>query len=717
MKSFLLPVLSLLRKIFKKEEGSTFSRFDDGSDPSFQRDSLEQCNECTQKGLPRFHSLSCEQNHPLFLEANAGSSLYPVSTHMPLQPIQKKRRRWIFGAIQDPRCKVIQRLNQSFLLARSVSLAIDPLFFYVLAVREEHACVYMDGTLAAVVTFLRTVFDVVHLFQIWLQLKLAYVSKESLILGRGSLVWDAREVALHYLRPGGGFWFDLFVILPIPQVILWIVVPPMIRRGKVRSVMTVFLTTFLFQYIPKVVHLVFLASRMRHVTGFVFGTVWWGFALNLTAYFIAAHVAGACWYLLASQRVVTCLIDQCKEESSCIVKFLGCPQPITYQGLGFLDKEASLWYNQTNLSFCFSSQNNQGYNYGIFQWAVPLVTGHTWSTKLLYPIFWGLMTLSSFGNALQPSNQTLEVSFSIIVITCGLILFTLLIGNIQVFLHSITAKKEAMKLRLRDLEFWMHRRQLPSRLRRRVRRYERHHWAATRGVDEVDMVRSLPEGLRRDIKRHLSLDLVRQVPLFEHMDNLVLENICERLKPHLYIKDEVVIREGDPVQRMLFIVRGHLLSSHDLSNGNSSICCLGPGNFCGDELLTWCLKKPFVERLPPSFGTFKSVDSTEAFGLEAQDLKFVTEHFRYRFVNESLKRTLRYYSSGWRTWAVVTIQLAWRRYQARKAKLCADEGMELSSIDRTTSRILTLARSVSECDRLRFYAAMFNSHKPQDHLE
>lgn len=704
---------SLFGKAFKKAKGSTLCN-DDGSEPSLKRYSTDICYACTQKELPRYHSVCCEQNHPLFLEANAGSSVYPVNSQISLKPIQKKNRRWVFGDVQDPRRKVIQKLNRSFLLARTISLAIDPLFFYVLGVTLDNACVYMDATFAILVTLLRTASDAPHLFHIWLQLKLAYVSKKSLIIGRGSLVWDAHEIALHYLRPGGGFWFDLFVILPIPQVMLWIVVPQMISTGDVASVMTVFLTTFLFQNVPKVVHLVFLARRIRHVTGFVFGTVWWGFALNLTAYFIAAHVAGACWYLLAIQRVSTCLIEQCESESGCDLKLLGCYQPTLFRGLGLVDQSGfALNNNQTLLSICFNSQNN---NYGIFSWAIPLVTGGSLSPRFFYPIFWGVMTLSSFGNALTPSTNTLEVVFSIIVITCGLLLFALLIGNIQVFLHSITAKKEAMKQRLKDLEYWMRRRQLPSRLRHRVRRYERHHWAATRGVDEADMVCGLPEGLRRDIKQHLSLDLVRQVPLFEHMDNLVLENICERLKPHLFTKDEVVIREGDPVQRMLFIARGHLHSSHDLSNGHTSICYLGPGNFCGDELLTWCLKKPLVERLPPSCATLTSLDSTEAFGLDAQDLKFVTEHFRYKFVNEKMKRTARYYSSGWRTWAVVTIQLAWRRYKASKARK-AKFPAELPSMGNITSIISPLARSESECDRLRFYAAMFTSHKPQDHLE
>ena len=213
---------SLLGKAFKFK-GSTLSS-DDGSELSFSKgENSDPCYACTQKGIPRFHSVSCEQNHPLFLEAEAGSSLYPLPRDVPLKTnVQKTCRRWVFGIVQDPRRRRIQRLNQLFLLARAFSLALDPLFFYTLSIRKGEACVYVDGTLAILVTFLRTGFDGFHLLHMWLQLKLAYISKESLILGCGSLVWDAREIAMHYLRPGGGFLLDLFVILPIPQVMILI---------------------------------------------------------------------------------------------------------------------------------------------------------------------------------------------------------------------------------------------------------------------------------------------------------------------------------------------------------------------------------------------------------------------------------------------------------------------------------------------------------------
>lgn len=81
----------------------------------------------------------------------------------------------------------------------------------------------------------------------------------------------------------------------------------------------------------------------------------------------------------------------------------------------------------------------------------------------------------------------------------------------QVFLNSTTSKKQALHLKMRSMEWWMKRRKLPKETKQRVRLYERQRWAATRGVDECEMIRHMPEGLRRDIKYHLCLDLVRQV--------------------------------------------------------------------------------------------------------------------------------------------------------------------------------------------------------------
>ncbi|KAH6767966.1 cyclic nucleotide-gated cation channel 4 [Perilla frutescens var. frutescens] len=599
---------------------------------------------------------------------------------------RRREGRWVL----DPRATWVQEWNRLFLLVCAVGLFVDPLFFYTLSISESCMCLFVDGWFAVTVTVLRCMIDALHLWNVWLQFKIMNRRPDPRMHDAAAAAAAPRDVAFKYFKSKKGFFFDLFVILPLPQIVIWVVIPKLLERGWTTVVMTVLLIMFVFQYLPKIYHSVCLLRRMQNLSGYIFGTVWWGIALNMIAYFVASHAVGACWYLLGIQRGARCLKDQCMVTKGCDLRMMACQDSIYYGTKDLIsDRTRFIWgENHHARSSCL--QNYDNFDYGAYKWTVQLVTNNNRLEKVLFPIFWGLMTLSTFGN-LESTTDWLEVVFIIIVLTTGLLLVTMLIGNIKVFLHATTSKKQAMQLKMRNIEWWMRKRRLPLAFRQRVRNYERQRWAAMRGVDECEMTRNLPEGLRRDIKYHLCLDLVRQVPLFQHMDNLVLENICDRVK------------EGDPVQRMLFIVRGHLQSSQVLRDGVKSCCMLGPGNFSGDELLSWCLRRPFVERLPPSSSSLVTLETTEAFGLEADDVKYVTQHFRYTFVNEKVKRSARYYSPGWRTWAAVAIQLAWRRYRHR---------LTLTSLSFIRPR-----RPLSRCsslgeDRLRLYTALLTSPKP-----
>ncbi|WJX93881.1 Cyclic nucleotide-gated ion channel 4 [Trifolium repens] len=604
--------------------------------------------------------------------------------------------------IIDPRAKWVQEWNRVFLLVCAAGLFVDPLFFYALNISDSFMCLFIDGWFAVTVTVLRCMTDALHLWNMFLRFKT--VKRSSLTFATSSSTADAGcSVALSYLKSRRGFFFDLFVILPIPQIVLWVGIPSLLEQGSITLVMTVLLIVFLFQYLPKIYHSVCHLRRTQNLSGYIFGTVWWGIALNMIAYFVASHAAGACWYLLGIQRAAKCLKEQCLKTNGCGNQILSCHKPIYYGSTSLLNKDIArlAWAkNREARSTCLNGPDK--FNYGAYRWTVQLVTNDNRLEKVLFPIFWGLMTLSTFGN-LESTTDWLEVVFNIIVLTSGLLLVTMLIGNIKVFLHATTSKKQVMQLKMRNVEWWMRKKHLPQGFRQRVRNYERQRWAAMRGVDECEMTKNLPEGLRRDIKYHLCLDLVRQVPLFQHMDDLVLENICDRVKSLIFTKGETIAREGDPVQRMLFVVRGHLQSSQVLRDGLKSCCMLGPGNFTGDELLSWCLRRPFIERLPLSTSTLVTLETTEAFGLEAEDVKYVTQHFRYTFVKEKVKRSARYYSPGWRTWGAVAIQLAWRRYRHR---------LTLNSLSFIRPR-----RPLSRCsslgeDRLRLYTALLTSPKP-----
>lgn len=150
------------------------------------------------------------------------------------------------------------------------------------------------------------------------------------------------------------------------------------------------------------------------------------------------------------------------------------------------------------------------------------------------------------------------------------------------------------------------------------------------------------------------------------MDGQLLDAICERLVSSLSTHGTYIVREGDPVTEILFIIRGRLESS--TTNGGRTgffnSITLRPGDFCGEELLAWALLPKSTLNLPSSTRTVKSLVEVEAFALRAEDLKFVANQFR-RLHSKQLQHTFRFYSYHWRTWAACFIQAAWRRYKKR----------------------------------------------------
>lgn len=156
----------------------------------------------------------------------------------------------------------------------------------------------------------------------------------------------------------------------------------------------------------------------------------------------------------------------------------------------------------------------------------------------------------------------------------------------------------------------------------------------------------------------------------------MLDAICERLKPCLYDQGTCLVREGDPVNEMIFIIRGRL-NSYTTNGGRADFfnsCLIAPGDFCGEELLTWALdpRSNSTITLPSSTRTVIAITDVEVFALVAEDLKFVAFQFR-RLNSKQLRNVFRFHSPQWRTWAACFIQAAWFRYKRRKEEAELDK--------------------------------------------
>ncbi|KAB2028826.1 hypothetical protein E1A91_D05G127500v1 [Gossypium mustelinum] len=563
--------------------------------------------------------------------------------------------------IFDPQDKSILLWNRFFVVSCILSVSVDPLFFYLPIFNGRAHCLGIDVRLGVTTTTIRTIIDAFYLIRMGLQFRTAYIAPSSRVFGRGELVIDPAQIATRYLSRY--FIVDFLSVLPLPQMVVWKYLHKS-KGSEVWATKQALLVIVFVQYIPRFVRFIPLTSELKKTAGTFADSAWVGAAYYLLWYILASHIAGAFWYLLAVERKDTCWRIACEQSGKCNIDFLYCGNK-HMQGFAawrrVRDKELD--------GKCGLQDDDSPFNYGIYTRAIEseIVSSNVFFSKFCYCLWWGLQNLSTLGQGLETSTYPGEVLFSIAIAIFGLILFALLIGNMQTYLQSLTVRLEEMRIKRRDSEQWMHHRALPEDLKERVRRYDQYKWLETRGVDEENLVQSLPKDLRRDIKRHLCLNLVRRVPLFANMDERLLDAICERLKPSLYTEHTYIVREGDPVNEMLFVIRGRL-ESVTTDGGRSGFFNRGllkEGDFCGEELLTWALDPKAGSNLPLSTRTVMALTEVEAFALEAEELKFVSSQFR-RLHSRQVQHTFRFYSQQWRTWAACFIQTAWRKYAKRK---------------------------------------------------
>ncbi|WJX67008.1 hypothetical protein P8452_51509 [Trifolium repens] len=110
-------------------------------------------------------------------------------------------------------------------------------------------------------------------------------------------------------------------------------------------------------------------------------------------------------------------------------------------------------------------------------------------------------------------NFVWEVVFAISIIGLGLLLFALLIGNIQNFLQGLGRSEALMFLVLGGVTMKMIYFSI-------CRKYKRKYSEA---------LVNLPEDLQIDIRRHL-FNFIKKIRVFSLMDEPILDAICERLR-------------------------------------------------------------------------------------------------------------------------------------------------------------------------------------------
>ncbi|CAN6704920.1 unnamed protein product [Malus baccata var. baccata] len=528
---------------------------------------------------------------------------------------------------------------------------VDPLFLYVPLIKDDVKCLILDQKLKIAAVILRSVTDLFYILDIIFriygsenysdfikQLLTPHKFPRSRLIRRSCVptiakaIWGSNDILI-----------DILAILPLPQVVILIFFSNMRDLRSLTTRMFIMNLFALSQYVPRVLRIYLSCSELKKIPKDEIKQtpIWIKAILNFSMYIIASHVFGAVWYFFAIQRMMECWHSACRKEDGCDSSSFGCHDHHTFRNIKILNDLCPI-----------NPSDAKMFDLGIF--TSVLESGITGSTnyfqKFSNCFWWGLRNLSSLGSNLEPSVNGWENLFTTSISIIGLLLFLYLIGNLQMYMQFENAKREEHNRKLRltrrteqfgpEIELWLFKNGIPTKshkeMKSQVSEKVQQAIEGNRDVNLDNVLPTLPADFQSRIKKCSPLTKLKQV--FSGLDEIALKEMCQYLKPKKFMKNDIIIEQGKPLKKMVFIVDGLVDIEKRNSDGSCNTSQRGAGELCGQDLLlrgsrsngeyAEAFGQDLLCEYRPNREQAKAFGDVEALVIMAEDMESVRSRFK-----------------------------------------------------------------------------------------
>jgi len=195
-------------------------------------------------------------------------------------------------------------------------------------------------------------------------------------------------------------------------------------------------------------------------------------------------------------------------------------------------------------------------------------------------LYYTVSTITSVGYGDIVPHGNLEMLFNIILQFSGVALLALLVGSIV----GVFTKKNPAEQRFIDnmekLRALIHYQEISKDLEHRIGDYFTYELKQKLGYDESELMDALPFGLRNELQLEFKKNVIKDITLFESVDDQFVREIAQYLKPMILTPGDYLFRAGDKGKSMFFVQRGKLkvLSADELKQ----LTILRTGDFMGE---------------------------------------------------------------------------------------------------------------------------------------
>ncbi|TXG71178.1 hypothetical protein EZV62_006113 [Acer yangbiense] len=341
-----------------------------------------------------------------------------------------------------------------------------------------------------------------------------------------------------------------------------VLIPKMEIRAPVFSVL---LAIFLVVYLVRIIGIyrLFTRSTSRKLAEYPFTSII-KIAFNLLLFLYGGHLFGGLWYLFAIWKQLACWRNVCLKQDHQICHYANNRFNVNPEG------------NKLLSDTCFAKIEDT-YELGIFKDAFESRIVEETSglgKKLFYCFRWGLQNISGFGTNLQVSNYTWENIFVVLITVYGVGTFTYFIGNMQNVINSAIdeRRRKADQEIKQQLQQWFTFGKLSENLQNCIKQQlHQYNGQQTGVVDVKNLFRNLPEDVRNKFKHELCFELKKKVKRFQRWSDAFLLHLCYCIKPVVYAERTCIVREGDPINEMLFVLHGKLWNFSSAASSTNNV--------------------------------------------------------------------------------------------------------------------------------------------------
>jgi len=203
--------------------------------------------------------------------------------------------------------------------------------------------------------------------------------------------------------------------------------------------------------------------------------------------------------------------------------------------------------------------------------------------QFLRAFYWVTTTIATigYGDYYPNHDSNAQIIYTIIVQIFGVGMYSYMIANVASLVANLDIARSNYQRKLEEVNAYLRAQRIPSELQERVRDYYSYLWTKQRGVNVANVLDDIPRGLTQEILMFLNREVLNRVEIFRGAEELFIRESVQLLRPHVFLPDEYIIRQGEYADCMYFLTGGEVR----IVIGENEVARLGPGSPFGETAL------------------------------------------------------------------------------------------------------------------------------------